>query len=383
MHDVIIIGSGPSALLAATVLGRAGLKVSLFEKRPSLGWKLLVAGSSGLNVSYDAEDLSSFYSHRRQEIAACLAAYPREQWLQLLTELQEEPFLGTSRRYFIKNKKASLLLQNWAALLESLGVTFHFNESFQSFETGPEISVKFASGRVEKTRTLLLALGGASWENAAPEWPTSFAQMNISCAPFVAANAGYHLKASKEFFLEAEGKPIKGLTLKTAKGEKQGELMITRYGLEGTPIYSLGCPGPAFLDLKPDLSAEKLWDRIRNARGTPLQKLEFGAKLSAGAIQLLKHLVELPRELDPSIANLLKNFPIELLDPRPLSESISSSGGLVWDELNGRLELKKAPGVFCAGEMVDWDAPTGGFLIQACVSMGFVAAQGIQERLRS
>lgn len=370
----LIVGSGPSALLAADILSSRQIPVKLFERRPAPGWKLLVAGSSGLNVTHSG-DMAGEYTARPAEVAACLAQFGREEWLAYLHGLGEETFLGTSRRFFLKNKKASSLLSAWVERLKRQGVEFHFGEELVGFHSGREVELRFASGRSEKGAVALLALGGGSWEDTPPRWPEAFAAKGIAFSPFRPANAGYSFRAPPGFFGRAEGKPVKGLTLKTAKGEKTGECMITRYGLEGTPVYTMGCPGPASLDLKPDITLEKLGARLAGGLAH--------AKLSPGAELLFRALAPKPEAKGAALARQLKDLPIELMEPRPLSESISASGGVSWDELSPELELKKAPGIFCAGEMVDWDAPTGGFLLQACVSMGFVAAEAMRKKISS
>lgn len=376
--SILIVGTGPAALLAADLLSARGLNLRIFERRLAPGWKLLVAGSSGLNVSHEGENLSQHYTHRRAEIATCLEQYSREDWLSHLSALGEETFLGTSRRYFLTNKKASGLLSSWVKRLESRGVEFNYGEEFVNFSTkAGRPMASFRSGREEDADALLLALGGPSWETQPPLWPLAFQEKGISFVPFAPANAGWEFEVPEEFFLEAEGKPIKGLALTTARGKKVGECMITRYGLEGTPVYSVGCPGEALIDLKPDLEEKKLVARLQQGPA----KLS-GAKLSPGAELLLMALALASAWESPeALAAAIKALPINLLKPRPLEESISASGGLSWDELSENLELKKAQGVFCAGEMVDWDAPTGGFLLQASVSMGAVAARGILKKL--
>ncbi len=377
---VIIIGTGPAALMAASTLSEAGINPVLFERRRGPGWKFLVAGSSGLNVTYDAPlaDFLNFYRDGKKEIAPFIEKFPPEKWLEFIHSLGLETYLGTSRRYFLKTMKASPLLRAWIKKLTEEGAEFHYGEDFVDFQNLPsgEIEVAFLSGRKEKTRTLLLALGGGSWLDEDPRWPNILRKHGIAFQSFTPSNSGFHLEAPAEFFKDAEGKPIKGLILKTRLGEKQGELMITRYGLEGAPVYAVGCEGSATLDLKPDLSAEKLKERLK------VKDIARSAKLSPGAALLVKYLGVASELHDKErAARYLKNFPIKLLGPRPLSESISSKGGLPWNELTSTLELKKAPVVFCAGEMIAWDAPTGGFLVQACVSTGYGAAEAIRQKL--
>lgn len=377
-----IIGSGPAALIAADRLSQAGVSVRIYERRSGPGWKLLVAGASGLNITYDCptSELASHYTNRQAELAEIFARFGRDEWLQYVEGLGEPVFRGTSRRYFLERMKASTLLASWTERLREQGVEFCFGEELRGLHpSGQCWEMEFASQRRENARFVLLALGGGSWEESPPRWPEIFQQRGIAFTPFTPANAGYSFRAPESFFTRAEGKPIKGLTLRTAKGSRQGELMITRYGLEGTPIYSVGCAGPATVDLKPDLELEKLKARLDSAKGNMRERIERAAKLSPGALEFAFALApESAWASSGTAAMALKNLELELLEPRPLVECISSRGGLSWDELSPSLGVKKMPGIFCAGEMVDWDAPTGGFLIQASISMGFVAAEGMK-----
>jgi uncharacterized flavoprotein (TIGR03862 family) len=344
-----------------------------------------VAGSSGLNVSYEAPEaeLAGFFFSRQKEIAACLERFGRAEWLKLLHELGEGTFVGTSRRHFLQKRKASQLLTAWVAALTAAGAEFIYDEELTSLQPGAPLQLGFHSGRKVAARTALLALGGGSWLDAPPLWPEMLRKLGLELSELAPANTGFEIKAPAEFFAAADGQPIKGLILRTARGEKQGELLITKYGLEGTPIYTVGCSGRATLDLKPELSQERLEERLASGRGTVWQRVENSARLSKGALLLAKQFAP-PGAWDSNAAAAatLKEFPLLLGAPRPLSEAISSRGGLAWDELTADLELKKIPGLFCAGEMVDWDAPTGGFLIQACVATGHVAAGGILKRLK-
>ncbi len=386
MSRIVVVGTGPAALVAATQLARAGHPPVIFERRAAPGWKLLVAGSSGLNVAWDCpeSELASHYPVRGEELSACFREFGVRQWLEMLESLGQEIFLGTSRRWFLREMTAASLLQAWMKYLQSLGVEFHFQETLTMIvREASGLRIRFDTNREVGAPAVILALGGASWEPKLPEWTSILEKLGIEISPFAPANAGWHIKAAEAFFQAAEGKPIKGVTLSTKRGTRTGELMITRYGLEGTPVYTLGCPGIALLDLKPDLTEDRLLERLRGCRGTVWNRIERGARLSPGALMLLKHLS--PTEslgTIESAASLLKRFPLELTESRPLSESISSRGGVSWDSLNGNLEAKATPGLFFAGEMIDWDAPTGGFLLTACASTGAKAAQGALKVLR-
>jgi uncharacterized flavoprotein (TIGR03862 family) len=373
---VIICGSGPAGLMAAHVLARAGQPVEIFERRPGPGWKLLVAGSSGLNVTHEAPDLAPFYPTRREEIARLLARFGKDEWLAFLKELGEETYVGTSRRYFVKSFTASNLLKGWTGHLAKRGVKFHYGKEFASLEGR---SVRFTDGTAAEGSAVVLALGGPSWEESPSPWPAWFRAAGYGFEEFAPSNAGWSFRAPEGFFARAEGKPIKGLTLQTRLGEKTGELMITRYGLEGTPIYTLGVPGIARADLKPDLAEAKLAARLQPFRGGPAEKIR-GSKVSEGAFLFFEALAPASAWDSPAaLAHALKNLEVELLAPRSLKECISARGGLRFEEVNEDLQLRRAPGVFCAGEMLDWDAPTGGFLLQASVSSGFVAGDAARR----
>lgn len=385
-----VIGSGPAGLLAASQALKQGAEVHIFERRPGLGRKLLIAGSSGLNVSYDApiEKFLEFYQHRNlhhyERLEPIIRSYDPQKWLQFIQSLGHEVFKGTSRRWFVREMKASKLLSSWSDFIRNQGGQFHTDREwiglhqtearFRNLKTGVDETKKFDA--------LILACGGGSWESSQPVWPSILSGLGISISPFQPSNVGYEIDFSEELLKEAEGRPIKNCILKTDQGEKRGELVITRYGIEGTPVYFVGTPGEASLDFRPDLSHEDLLKQLsRPLREnlSPFRRVKKLGGLGEGALALLfHHLSEsdhlLARTDLKKLATFIKNFPLKLKGPRSLSESISSSGGLHWDELDESLMLLKVPGVFVCGEMIEWDAPTGGFLIQASVSQGYHAA---------
>lgn len=377
MKKIAIVGTGPAALMAATKLDPRLFEIHLFERRKSPGWKLLVAGSSGLNVTHGGEEkeLHLFYRNRQKEMKVCLEHFTRSQWLHELESLGEAPYLGSSNRYLIANEKAAALLKRWVHTLEAAGAKFHFEAELEGIDFSRHALLFQGIGKVAFD-AILFAMGGPSWEKVPSPWPKLFS--NFEFHPFEPSNAGYSISASPAFFEASHGLPIKGLRLTTSQGSKVGECMITRYGLEGTPIYTVGCPGVATLDLKPDLTEERLASRIGNKAELFLAR----SKLSKGAEAMAKEFLPNVANASPqAFAQNLKNLKISLLKPQPLTESISAKGGISWDELDENLMLKKAKGFFCAGEMVDWDAPTGGFLLQGSVSMGAVAANGIKQYL--
>ena len=271
--------------------------------------------------------------------------------------------------------KASGLLKQWISYLEERGVKIHPSRELQDFESnesGVNLTFSNESAPLHFNRAYFF-LGGGSWEDLEPSWISLFKKKGIGFRDFEPANVGYEIDWSPEFLKEAEGKPLKKIILKTRLGEKAGELVVTRYGLEGTPIYFKGCPGEAKIDLKPDLTLEQIRDRLNSVKENlaPIRRVKQKLGLPEASLALLFHHTPVAIKNDlGKFSERIKNFPVFLKQPRPLSESISSKGGVLLSEIKETLELKKVPAIFCGGEMLDWDAPTGGFLIQACVSQG-------------
>jgi len=391
---VAIVGTGPAGLMAAHVItssgANAGMRVTLFEKKSGPGRKFLVAGSSGLNISYDAPHAEMLAQYRgpRERFETFLKEFPRESWLEFVHALGIKTFKGTSRRYFVEGMKASTPLKAWLDDLRRLGAELKLRKELTEITSGAGgVTLQFADGTEWTGNAALLCLGGGSWEKRENplRWPAILKKHGIALKPFEPSNCGWETGWSREFLKEAEGKPLKNVVLKSSLGEKRGELVITRYGLEGTPIYTLGTQGPATLDLLPELSEAQALRKLKSGKEnlSPIRRAKKFLPLTPAAHALLFH--HAPKEAlatTETLAKILKAFPLTLDRPRPLSEAISSSGGVRWDELTDALMLKKLPGVYAAGEMLDWDAPTGGFLIQGCVSMGHYAGNAILKALR-
>lgn len=373
---VAVFGSGPGGLMAATRLQLGGAQVHVFEKRPSYGRKLLIAGSSGLNISHEAR-LAEFASHYQglspEFWRSLLQHFGPKDWIEFIEGLGFETFLGTSDRYFVREMKASNFLKAWIEYLRGRGVEFY---PHQEWSTRSQLD-GFDGGA--------FFLGGGSWEDETPRWLEAFPrELGIQTKPFYPTNVGYEVEWSPEFLAEAEGKPLKNVVLKTALGEKAGELVVTRYGLEGTPIYFYGQVGTVWLDLKPGLTLSEVQRKLESVRENlaPIRRVKKVLQLSEASLALLFH--HAPPEVKSDLAQLvqwIKAFPVELIRPRPLAEAISSGGGVDLNEVSTEpgceLMLKKLPGWFCGGEMLDWTAPTGGFLIQGCVSQGALVGDNL------
>ena len=381
---VAVIGSGPAGLMAAAIASAKGAEVHVFERRAALGRKLLIAGSSGLNISHHLPR-SEFLKHYKGFDSAfwdqLLAEYSVDDWVSFIeTELKLETFIGTSDRYFVREMKASNLLKRWQELLLAQKVIFHpGHELFNFSRSDAGVDLQFSLLKHPDTLETHhfdragFFFGGGSWEDVPPTWPGLLARKGLEVLPLTARNVGYEVEWPKDFVREAQGLPLKKINFMTAKGSKLGELMVTEYGLEGTPIYFHGQVGTVFIDLKPDFTHAQIREKLLEVREnlSPLRRVKKRLALGPAALALIFHLApaEVKADLDLLIA-FIKAVPVELLRPRPLLEAISSAGGLSLDEVTSNLELKNFPGIYCGGEMLDWHSPTGGFLIQACVSQG-------------
>jgi uncharacterized flavoprotein (TIGR03862 family) len=382
-----VVGTGPAGLMAADVLASKGVPVTLFEKRKGIGRKLLIAGSSGLNITNDLP-LDEFVSHYTGSAGLwkrLIGRFTPADWIRFIEEMGIPTFKGTSGRYFVEDMKASRFLKAWRERLESQGVEFVLGREVSDFDFGKSgVNLRLDDGSERDFSAVCFALGGGSHEpqETPLRWPVIFRKKGLGFSEFVPSNVGFQVAWTEEFLKEAEGHPIKGVVLSSPRGKRQGEVVITRYGMEGTPVYFVGQTGRVTLDLKPDLTVEQIASRLAAVREnlSNIRRVKKQLKLDPAALALLFHFspVEAVQGGDQlRISKIIKAFPLEFLDPRPLSESISSSGGLVTEELDENMMLRKCPGVFAAGEMLDWDVPTGGFLIQGCAAMGRAAGEGI------
>ena len=401
LKRIAILGSGPAALMAASefILEQKRLKknsaeIHIFEKRSGFGRKLLIAGSSGLNISHHLPPLEFARHYEGWDHAywsTLLTQYGPKDWVHFIeNSLGLETFIGTSNRYFVKEMKASRLLKQWLSFLEAHGVQLHSQHELTDFHSsadGIELSFKNQETkgneffRFDKVAALM---GGGSWEEETPSWPELFKSKGLEVLPFQASNVGYEIDWAAPFLKESEGKPLKKIDLTTSRGTKRGELVITQYGIEGTPVYFCGIPGPATLDLKPDLTHSQILEKLSRSKEnlSPMRRVKKFLSLSEASESLLFH--HSPPEVKaslPALINYLKQFPLNLKSARPLKEAISSKGGLALSELTNDFQLKAFPRIYCGGEMLNWDAPTGGFLIQASVSQGAIIGRILAQSL--
>jgi uncharacterized flavoprotein (TIGR03862 family) len=389
---VAIIGGGPAGLRAAEVALGKGALVTLYDAKPSVGRKFLVAGKSGLNLTNSAEfeDFLAHYSGRD---------FPVDRWRDYLKgfdnyhlsdwayDLGVETFAAANGKVFPMSKKAAPLLRGWVLRLRELGVSFRMKHHWVGIEKqGESVRVDFLLNDEpvnECYDAVVLAMGGASWPQTGSTgtWVPILENQGIEIVPLESANCGWECEWTPETRALIEGKPLQNLHV-SAKGQKHtGELVVTRYGFEGAPLYALGTElrkmeSPFIeIDFKPTFTEERLVAKMESARRDFYKEAGLRWKLNETACAIIRQFYG---EFDnaEALAKVAKRCRIPLTQARPIEEAISTAGGVAWEELDENLMLKKLPGVYCAGEMIDWEAPTGGFLIHGCFVTGKIAGQG-------
>lgn len=399
MTHIIVVGGGPAGLMAADRLSRAGCAVTLHEKMPSLGRKLLMAGRGGLNLTHAEpwERFTTRYGTAEDRLKPILARFDRDALLQWSEALGQPTFTGPSERIFPKAMKASPLLRAWLGRLAEQKVVFRTRSTFLDRDADGTLRFRAADGTLsrETADAVVLAGGGASWPRLGSDGSVAaiLAQDGVAVAPFTAANVGVDIAWSETFLARFAGVPLKGCAFTVGNQRVRGEAVITRYGLEGGAIYALGPalraalardPNPRlWIDLRPDLKADALAARILEtpAHQSLSNRLRKAVSLPPLTVPLLReHLTTLPAT-PAALATALKGVCLPVTGLQPLDRAISSAGGVKWSELDAHLMLTARPGVFCAGEMLDWEAPTGGYLLQATLATGVAAAEGVLDWL--
>ncbi|MBN2864395.1 MAG: TIGR03862 family flavoprotein [Thiotrichales bacterium] len=396
---VAIIGAGPAGLMAAEVLSQAGFTVTVYDAMPSAGRKLLQAGRGGLNVTHSEPygDFVGRYGDKQSIISTWLEVFNADDLRQWLSELGIETFIGSSGRVYPMNMQAAPLLRLWLQRLRGLGVKFAMRHRCLGWNVAGEL--RFLHDDVEScinSDAILFAMGGASWARLGSDgaWKTWFESQGLSVSPFLPANCGFDIAWSSIFVDKFAGQPLKNVVLSftDSKGlvqSKLGEAMLTQHGIEGSLVYALSAEMRdvllskghlvVVLDLMPDVSLDKLQKTLSRSRAKQSLASFFKRQgLSAIQVGLLREVLSIPQLNDMTlVAKTLKQLPLTLLTTRPLDEAISTAGGVDFAQLTPTLMLKQKPGVFCAGEMLDWEAPTGGYLLTAVMASGKIAAQGI------
>ncbi|BCU79379.1 TIGR03862 family flavoprotein [Luteolibacter sp. LG18] len=389
--EIAIIGGGPAGLRAAEVAAQAGARVTVFDAKPSVGRKLLVAGRGGLNLTH-GEDFEGFvtrYSGPDQPDGfwrGVLEAFTSADLRAWAAGLGIETFQQRTGRVYPREMKAAPLLRRWIERLRGLGVTFHMNHRWTALHHGARILLGFDQ-REHACDAVILAMGGASWPITGSDggWVPVMQNLGIRVNPLVPANCGWEHAWPAEVLAIAEGQPLKNIAVRAGNTTATGELMVTAYGLEGGAIYQLGAALRAMtepvieIDFKPTFTADELARKLESVKHDRPAACRERWKLSAAAHAILTH--GLPADIDATtLARRAKACPIPLTAPRPIAEAISSAGGVCWSELDASLMLKKLPGVYVAGEMIDWEAPTGGYLMQGCFATGTHAAKAALQR---
>jgi len=426
MPTVAVIGGGPAGLMAAEVLALGGVRVELFDAMQSVGRKFLLAGVGGMNITH-AEPFESFlsrYSARATAIRPLLEAFPPAALCEWIHGLGTETLVGSSGRVFPKDMKAAPLLRAWLHRLRESGVRFHVRHRWLGW--GEDGALRFAipqgdsdplraKARVEsyapqgeiavEADAVVLALGGGSWAKLGSDgaWVPLLAQRGVDVAPLLPSNCGFDVAGGWSEHLRSRfaGQPLKTVALRftDAAGhshERKGELMLSDTGVEGSLVYALSAPlrdaiaslgsVTVLLDLAPDKTLEGVIAEAAHPRGARSlsSHLQSRAGIKGVKMALLREILSPAHLNDPvKLAHAIKSLPITLVETRPLDEAISSAGGVRFEALDEHLMLRDLPGMFCAGEMLDWEAPTGGYLLTACFASGRAAGRGALNYLNT
>ena len=400
---VAIIGGGPAGLMAAEILSEAGVRVDLYDGMPSVGRKFLLAGVGGMNITH-SEAYPAFlsrYAERAPHIAPLLRSFDADALRTWIHDLGIETFIGSSGRVFPTDMKAAPLLRAWLKRLRDSGVVIHTRHRWLGWDEHGGLRIASPDG--EKTLNpdaTLLALGGGSWSRLGSDgaWMLPLEQRGVGLAPLQPSNCGFEVQAWSELLVSKfAGAPLKNIAIGLNDDiPRLGECVITAPGIEGSLIYALSAPireainqhGSAVIhiDLLPGRPVDKLQAALSKPRGSRSMAKHLHSQVGIDGVKaaLLRELTDAATFADPaSLARAIKALPLTLVKTRPLDEAISSAGGVTFEAMDERLMLKALPGVFCAGEMLDWEAPTGGYLLTGCFASGRAAGFGMLEWLQS
>ncbi len=401
MKTIAVIGGGPAGLMAADVLIQGGVQVDLYDAMPSVGRKFLLAGVGGMNITH-SEPFDAFlsrYAARTADLRPLLEAFPPARLREWIHELGIETFVGSSGRVFPREMKAAPLLRAWLHRLRGFGVRFHVRHRWLGWSV--DGALRFASPQGERLVTAdatILALGGGSWAKLGSDgaWVERLVERQVDVSPLLPSNCGFDVAGGWSAHMKRHfsGQPLKTIALHFTDDagqlhQRRGELMLSDSGIEGSLVYALSaCLRDTIaalgtvtvqLDLAPDKPLDRIIAEVAHPRGARSlsSHLQSRAGIKGVKMALLREILSAERLNDPvRLANAIKSLPFTLVAPRPLDEAISSAGGVRFESLDARLMLRDLPGVFIAGEMLDWEAPTGGYLLSACFASGRAAGQG-------
>lgn len=392
MVTVSIVGAGPAGLMAADLLSAAGYDVSLFDQMPSLARKFLMAGRGGLNLTH-SEDFDTFlsrYGTQAENLRPALTYFPPRDLRKFADLLGAETFVGSSGRVFPKAMKASPLLRAWLKRLEQNCVQFMLRHKWVGLE-GQSLYFETPNGPKNHTSDIvILAFGGASWPRLGSDgaWPSLLNSKGVEISDFLPSNMGFKAALSPLFFKRFRGQPLKNIGLRIKNHQSRGDIMISQDGLEGGAIYALSAalrnelklgPQTLLIDLKPDLSLAQIEAKLSATKGKQSQSEYLRKRLSLPPLAqgLLR---ETNQPLTPA---LIKSCPLTLTAPQGIERAISSAGGIKFSSLSPDYELKALPNIYAIGEMLDWEAPTGGYLLQACFSQAAFVSHRLMTKYQS
>ena len=402
--NIAVIGAGPAGLMAAEVLAQGSAHVTVYDSMPSAGRKFLMAGRGGLNLTH-SEPLPQFLARYREampHLTAAIEAFPPKVLRDWSEALGQETFVGSSGRVFPKAFKASPLLRAWLRRLDSMGVKLSLRHRWTGWDEQGRLRFQTPDGpRVVEAHATVLALGGASWPRLGSDgsWAEILAAKGVKISPLRPANSGFTVAWSDIFRDRFEGQPLKGVALTCGQHSVRGEVIVTRAGIEGGAVYALSADlreavdkGRATLHvaLRPDLATKELIAKVSAPKGKQSLSnfLRKAVSLSPVAIGLLQEAAKATGtslgSLSPAdLAKQINAVPIELTGVAPMARAISTAGGVAFSELDADFMIRRLPGLFAAGEMLDWEAPTGGYLLQASFATGVAAGRGALKWLKS
>lgn len=397
-QNIAIIGGGPASMMLACSLDTSKYNVTIYEKNAALGRKFLVAGDGGFNLTH-SEGIEQFVNryHPKQFIEPFLNHFSNADFRYWLKSIGIETYVGTSKRVFpVKGIKPIEVLNAIISILKKNNISIHYNHEWKGWNNEQFIFQTPNNQIVNITSDIVVfAMGGASWKvtGSTGEWTTYFKEKGIQINSFYPSNCAYQILWDADFIKLISGQALKNCEFFCGNMQKKGEAVLTDFGIEGSGVYALSGEireqliknkrAELFIDFKPKLSIEEIQNRFENKGKLSIKDvLEKKISLSGTQIQLLKfHTTKEQYNQSKYLSELIKKFPLDLTDFAPIDEAISTVGGLDLKEVNEELELKKLPNHYCMGEMLDWDAPTGGYLLQACFSMGKFLADKLNQKL--